>query len=165
VVRCATLDRGGSGEGQAVEVVGGAIEIVAIDDGCAVGDVGIVIVDYAMVVPVGSPVVPSPAEAAEEADAEAQAEGNAGSGDLQSWIGVPTRPGDDSIGQILTLEFWCSCIQRSARQFLWDTLRRQELGRPKRRGKAQSELLIAAILRATASGLRVLPAQPIGQPG
>jgi hypothetical protein len=95
---------GGSGEGQAVEVVGGAIEIVAIDDGCAVGDVGIVIVDYAMVVPVGSPVVPSPAEAAEEADAEAQAEGNAGSGDLQSWIGVPTRPGDDSIGQILTLE-------------------------------------------------------------
>jgi hypothetical protein len=66
----------------AIEVVRGPVEIVAIDDGCAVGDVGVVVIHHVMVMPVRSPVVPSPAVAAKKADSETQAKGNAGSRDV-----------------------------------------------------------------------------------
>src|ERR1700736_4666003 len=52
----------------AIKVGGVARDIVVIDDSGVVRYVGVVVVDYAMVMPVGSPVAPSPAETAEVAD-------------------------------------------------------------------------------------------------
>ena len=81
--------------GSAIEVVRGAIEIVAIDDGCTVGDVGVVVKHDCPVGPVASPVVPSPAETGKEAYMEAEAKGDGGTRDVQSRIGIPARPHHD----------------------------------------------------------------------
>ena len=64
--------------GGAIEIVAAMIEIVvvevvAIDDGCAMGDVGVVVVDDVSVMPVKSPVVPSPTKPAKKQRLEAQA--------------------------------------------------------------------------------------------
>ena len=52
----------------------GVIEIVAIDDRSAVGDVGVVVVDYPVATPVASPVIPTPPKSSEEADSESKTE-------------------------------------------------------------------------------------------
>jgi len=54
-----------------VETRGSAIEMTVIAKGSAVGDVGAVVVFHPAAVPVGAPVVPSPAKAAENSDAYA----------------------------------------------------------------------------------------------
>src|ERR1017187_938506 len=52
----------------------GAIEVVAIDENSAVGNVGIVVKNDAVAMPVVSPVVPAPAESAKEADPKPRSE-------------------------------------------------------------------------------------------
>lgn len=49
-------------------------EVIAINESAAVRDVGIVVVNDCMVVPVGSPVMPAPAIATEEPNSEANTE-------------------------------------------------------------------------------------------
>src|SRR6266404_495122 len=66
------------------------IEMIVIAIGSIVGDVAIVVVHHSVAVPVGSPVVPAPAEAAENADADPQTEGDPGSGECFG-ITNPTR--------------------------------------------------------------------------
>jgi hypothetical protein len=55
------------------EVPTPAIEGVAIDEDSAAGDVGVVVVDDVVVVPVKSPVVPSPTKSAKKERLEAEA--------------------------------------------------------------------------------------------
>jgi len=52
----------------------GVIEIIAIDDRSAMGDVGVVIVEYPVAAPVASPVIPAPPKASEETDSESNSE-------------------------------------------------------------------------------------------
>jgi hypothetical protein len=47
------------------------MEVVVMLESPTVGNIGIVVVDDAVAVPIGVPVVPSPAEAAEDADPKA----------------------------------------------------------------------------------------------
>jgi hypothetical protein len=68
------------------------MEIVAVDEGPAMGDVGVVVEYKPAAVPVESPVVPSPAKAGEEAESEAQAKVNAWSRDKESRIRIPAGP-------------------------------------------------------------------------
>ena len=58
--------------GGAIEIV--VVEVVAIDDGCAVGDVGVVVVDYPVALPIASPVMPAPSKSPEEADSKSNPE-------------------------------------------------------------------------------------------
>ena len=78
-----------------IEVPGRAIERVVIGEDSAVGDVGVVVEDDSVAMPIISPVVPAPAEAAEEADAIAEAKRNSRSGKIQPWIPIPTWPDPD----------------------------------------------------------------------
>src|SRR5947208_4775406 len=80
---------------RATEAETPAIEDVAIHEGSAVGDEDVVVEDDGVAMPVASPVVPPPAEAAKEPDVEAHAERDARSGDEEPRIPVPSRPGDD----------------------------------------------------------------------
>src|SRR5882724_11009051 len=64
------------------------IEMIVIAIGSIVGDVAIVVVHHSVAVPVGSPVVPAPSEAAEDSDADPQTERDPGSCE---WITNPTR--------------------------------------------------------------------------
>src|SRR5580704_4440716 len=62
-----------------IEVLAVGAKIIAIDDRSAVRDVGIVVVDDSPgAVPVVTPMVPSPAKAAEESNSEAEAEADPG---------------------------------------------------------------------------------------
>ena len=65
-----------------IEVPVRAVVGVVIDENSAAGNVGVVVVRDMAVIPVRSPVVPAPPEAAEEADAKAQAERNPQSGEI-----------------------------------------------------------------------------------
>ena len=73
----------------------GVIEVVAIDEDSAVGDVGVVVVNDSVVMPIISPVVPAPAIAAKEADAKAQAKRNSRPSKVQPWIPIPAWPDPD----------------------------------------------------------------------
>ena len=75
----------------------GVIEVVAIDEDSTVGLVGVVVVDNTSVTPVGIPVVPAPAKAAEIADSEAEAKSNSRSGKIESWIRIPAWPDSDRL--------------------------------------------------------------------
>jgi len=48
----------------------GMIEVIAIDKNSAVRDVGVVVVNNSVAMPVVSPMVPTPAESAVEADSK-----------------------------------------------------------------------------------------------
>src|SRR5438270_5344172 len=64
---------------------------VAVHDGAAVRYVGVVVVDDPpAVVPIESPVVPTPAEAAEGPDAKAEPETDSRAIQVESGIGIPT---------------------------------------------------------------------------
>src|ERR1700722_5622636 len=73
----------------------GVVEVVAIDEDAAVGNVGVVVVNDAVVMPVISPVVPTPTKASVEANSKAQAKCNSGARKKQSWIRIPARPDSD----------------------------------------------------------------------
>jgi hypothetical protein len=75
----------------------GAIEVVAIDENSAVGNVGIVVKNDAVAMPVVSPVVPAPAESAKEADPKPEAKLNSRTGEKQPWIRIPARPDPDEL--------------------------------------------------------------------
>ena len=55
------------------EIIVKAVEVVAVDEGVALGDIGIVIVDDAATVPIGPPCVPSPTAAPDEGGADGYA--------------------------------------------------------------------------------------------
>jgi len=78
-----------------VEVAAPLVEVVAIDDRSAVGDVGVVVVDHPMAMPVASPVIPAPPKSSEEADSKPNTEGNCGAGKKDSGHRNPARVGDD----------------------------------------------------------------------
>src|SRR6202051_751820 len=69
-------------------------EVVAISESSAVRDVGVVVVDDSMVLPVRSPVMPAPAKAAEESDSKANTERQVWTAIPNSWIRIPSRPGN-----------------------------------------------------------------------
>ena len=68
------------------------IEGVVIAEDSAVGDVGVVVEDDSVPMPVVSPVVPAPAIAAKEANAKTEAKRNSRLGKVQSRIPIPARP-------------------------------------------------------------------------
>jgi hypothetical protein len=59
-----------------IEVCTRMIEGVVIGEDSAVGDVGIVVENDSVVMPIISPIVPTPAKTAEEADAKTEAKRN-----------------------------------------------------------------------------------------
>src|SRR3979411_2373246 len=73
------------------------IEGVVISEDPAVGDVSVVVINDIVVMPVRSPVVPSPAKPAKIADSKAQAKRNSRAGKVQSWIRIPTWPNPDRL--------------------------------------------------------------------
>ena len=72
----------------AIKVVAG--DVIAIDDRSAVGDIGVVVVDHPMAMPIASPVMPAPTIPSEETDAESDSKSNPSSGKEDSRHGVPT---------------------------------------------------------------------------
>src|SRR5713226_4447911 len=71
------------------------VKVVAIDDGSAVGDVRVVVVDHPVAMPVASPVMPAPPESSEEADPEADSKSNSRSSQEDPRHGIPAWIGDD----------------------------------------------------------------------
>ena len=59
-----------------VKIAAVVIEVVAIDDRAAVGDVGVVVVNRGATVPIIIPVMPAPPKSAEEADSKTSAKVN-----------------------------------------------------------------------------------------
>ena len=81
-----------------IQVCTRVIEGVVISEDSAVGDVAVVVEDDSVVMPVISPVVPTPAKAAKEADAETEAKRDSRPGKVQSWIPIPAGPNSGAIG-------------------------------------------------------------------
>src|SRR5713101_1354493 len=75
----------------------GVAEVVAIDDRSAVRDIGVVVVDHRMPVPVASPVMPAPPISSEEADAEANSKPNPRSKQEDPRYGIPAWICDDRL--------------------------------------------------------------------
>jgi hypothetical protein len=73
------------------------VEIVATDDRSAVGDVGVVVVDHTMAMPVTSPVMPAPAKSSEEADSKSDTEGNCRAVKKDPGHRIPARICDDRL--------------------------------------------------------------------
>jgi hypothetical protein len=69
-----------------------ASEIVSINECSAVGNVRIVVIDDRVVMPVESPMMPSPAKAAEVANSKAYTEGNCRAADENSGDWIPSGP-------------------------------------------------------------------------
>jgi hypothetical protein len=57
-----------------VEIGAAVIEVVAIDDGSAVGDVSVMVINHSPTVPVISPMMPAPPKSSEEADSKSHTE-------------------------------------------------------------------------------------------
>jgi hypothetical protein len=64
-----------------IKVAVRAIESVVISEDSAVGNVGVMVVSDVAVIPVRSPMVPSPAEPAEETDAKSEAKSDSRTGE------------------------------------------------------------------------------------
>jgi hypothetical protein len=73
------------------------VEIIAIDDRSAVGDIGVVVVDHPMAMPIPSPVIPAPPKSSEEADSKSSAEIESRAVKKESGLRIPTWVGDDRI--------------------------------------------------------------------
>src|SRR5258708_1243569 len=73
------------------------VKIVTIDDRSAVRDVGVVVVDYPVAMPVASPVMPAPSVSSEKADPEADSKPNPHSGKEDSRHGIPAWICDDRL--------------------------------------------------------------------
>ena len=78
-----------------IEVVAG--DVVAIDDRSAVGDVGVVVVNHPMAMPVASPRMPAPTIPSEETDSESDSKSDTRSGKEDSRHGVPAGICDDRL--------------------------------------------------------------------
>ena len=87
--RSASVERVAVVEVAVVEITAAVVKVVAIDDGSAVGDVGVVVVDHAMAMPVASPVMPAPTIPPEETDAEPDSKSNPHSSQEDPRHGVP----------------------------------------------------------------------------
>ncbi len=94
-VRSSSVERVAMVEVAMVEVA--VVEVVAIDDRSAVGDVGVVVVDYPVAMPIASPVMPAPPETSEEADPEADSKSNPRSGQEDPRHGIPAWVCDDRL--------------------------------------------------------------------
>src|SRR5712664_3629199 len=77
----------------AIEVA--VVEVVAIDDRSAVRNVGIVVVNHPMAMPVASPVMPAPPKSTEESDSEPDSKSNPCSGQEDPRYGIPAWICDD----------------------------------------------------------------------
>src|SRR5713101_1755302 len=71
------------------------VEVVAIDDRSAVRDVGVVVVNHPMAMPVASPVMPAPPKSTEESDSEPDSKSNPCSGQEDPRYGIPAWICDD----------------------------------------------------------------------
>src|SRR6266850_2475532 len=80
-----------------VVVVEAVIKIVTIDDRSAVRDVGVVVVDHSVAMPVASPVMPAPAVPSEKSDSEADSKSNPYSAQKDPRHGIPTRVCNDRV--------------------------------------------------------------------
>src|SRR6266550_965158 len=80
-----------------IEVCAGMIECVVIGEDSAVGYVRVVVENDAVAMPIVSPVMPSPAKTAKEADSKAEAKRKSRSGQVQPWIPIPTGPNTDGL--------------------------------------------------------------------
>src|SRR5437660_11636557 len=74
-----------------------AIKVVAIDEDSAVGDVAVMIEKDTVVIPIRSPVVPTPAKPAKEADAKAETKRQTPTCKVQSRIPIPACPDPDRL--------------------------------------------------------------------
>src|SRR5467141_2982919 len=95
--RSASVERVAMVEVAVVEIAAAAIKIVAIDDGSAVGDVGVVVVDHPMAMPVASPVMPAPTIPSEETDAEPDSKSNPRPSQEDPRHGIPAWICDDRV--------------------------------------------------------------------
>src|SRR6266436_3188427 len=66
-------------------------EVVVIDESGTVRDVPVMVVRHIVSVPIGSPVMPAPAEAAEYTDSNTQAERNSRAIDIEAGNSIPPR--------------------------------------------------------------------------
>src|SRR5207245_9360059 len=74
-----------------------AIKVVAIDEDSAVGDVAVMIEKDTVVIPIRSPVVPTPAKPAKEAYAKAETKRKTRTCRVQSRIPIPAWPDPDRL--------------------------------------------------------------------
>src|SRR5882762_8986641 len=81
----------------AIEAAVRAIEGVVISENSAVGNVGVVVVSDVVVIPVRSPMVPSPTEPAKVAYAKSEAKSESRAVKKQSWIRIPAGPDTDRL--------------------------------------------------------------------
>ena len=80
-----------------VVVIEAVAEVAAIDDCSAVGDVGVVVIDHPVAVPVASPVVPAPAKSAEVTNSKSNSEGDCRACKKDSRHGIPAWICDDRV--------------------------------------------------------------------
>src|SRR5882757_1786137 len=83
--------------GAVVEISAAAVEVVAIDDRAAVGDVSVMVEHRAAIVPVISPVIPAPAKSTEETDSKSSAEVESWAAIKDSRHGIPTGVGQNRV--------------------------------------------------------------------
>src|ERR1700681_3980431 len=81
-----------------IEVPACMIEGVVIGEDSTVGNVGVMVVNNRMMSPVGSPMVPAPAEPAKIADSKAKANPNRVPGAARKSPGYEYQPGQIPIG-------------------------------------------------------------------
>jgi len=79
----------------AIEIV--VIEVVAIDDRSTVRDVGVVVVDHSVAVPVASPVMPAPSKSSEVTNSKSNSEGDRGPSKKDSRHGIPAWIWNDRV--------------------------------------------------------------------
>jgi hypothetical protein len=70
-----------------------AVEVVAIHDCSTVGDIGLVVVNHPMAMPVPSPVIPVPAKSTEETDSKSGTEVESRTAIKDSGHRIPTWVG------------------------------------------------------------------------
>src|SRR5712692_11687766 len=80
-----------------IDVRAPAIDGVVTCEDSAVGYVSVVVINDIVVMPVRSPVVPSPTKPAEITNSKAQPKRNSRAAKVQSWIRIPTWPNPDGL--------------------------------------------------------------------
>src|SRR6266481_4643410 len=74
-----------------------AIEGVVIGEDSAVGNISVVVINDIVVMPVRSPMVPTPAKSAKKADSKAEAKRDSRAAKKQSRIRIPAWPDPDRL--------------------------------------------------------------------
>ena len=95
--RSASVERVAMVEVAVVKIATAAIKVVAIDDGSAVGDIGVVVVYHPVAMPVASPVMPAPTKSSEQAHPEADSKSNSRSRQEDPRHGIPAWICDDRL--------------------------------------------------------------------